>query len=49
MILGSNDIISRMVTFELREGELVEIEPDPHLFTGDETGDADRDPNASEE
>jgi len=29
--LGSNDIISRMVTFELREGELVEIEPDPRL------------------
>ncbi|MDE0753726.1 MAG: RseA family anti-sigma factor [Woeseiaceae bacterium] len=29
--LGSNDIISRMVTFELREGELVEIEPDPHF------------------
>lgn len=29
--LGSNDIISRMVTFELRAGELVEIEPDPRL------------------
>lgn len=29
--LGSNDIISRMVTFELRAGELVEIEPDPHF------------------
>jgi len=29
--LGSNDIISRMVTFELREGKLVEVEPDSHL------------------
>ncbi len=36
--LGSNDIISRMVTFELREGELVEIEPDPHLLPADEAG-----------
>ncbi|MGI9202992.1 MAG: sigma-E factor negative regulatory protein [Woeseiaceae bacterium] len=34
--LGSNDIISRMVTFELREGELVEIEPDPHLLPAEE-------------
>lgn len=38
--LGSNDIISRMVTFELREGDLVEIEPDPHL-TGADNIDAD--------
>jgi len=37
--LGSNDIISRMVTFELREGELVEIEPDPHLLPAEEAGD----------
>jgi len=37
--LGSNDIISRMVTFELREGELVEIEPDPHLVPAEEAGD----------
>jgi len=31
--LGSSDIISRMVTFELRAGELVEIEPDPRLLS----------------
>jgi negative regulator of sigma E activity len=30
--LTSNGILSRMVTFELREGRLVEIEPDPHLI-----------------
>jgi len=29
--LGTNGTLTRMVTFELREGELVEIEPDPHL------------------
>lgn len=34
--LASNGILSRMVTFELREGRLVEIEPDPHLVSGDE-------------
>lgn len=33
--LGSNGILSRMVTFELREGRLVEIEPDPHLISGE--------------
>ncbi|MDA0679364.1 MAG: RseA family anti-sigma factor [Proteobacteria bacterium] len=33
--LASNGILSRMVTFELREGRLVEIEPDPHLVSGD--------------
>lgn len=33
--LASNGIISRMVTFELREGRLVEIEPDPHLVPAD--------------
>ncbi len=27
--LGSGDILYRMATFEIREGELVEIEPDP--------------------
>lgn len=34
--LSSNGILSRMVTFELREGRLVEIEPDPHLTPVDE-------------
>jgi sigma-E factor negative regulatory protein RseA len=29
--LGTNATLTRMVTFELREGELVEIEPDSHL------------------
>jgi hypothetical protein len=29
--LGTNGTLTRMVTFELREGELVEIEPDSHL------------------
>ncbi|RLA30751.1 MAG: hypothetical protein DRR15_14260 [Gammaproteobacteria bacterium] len=29
--LGTNGTLTRMVTFELREGELVEIEPDQHL------------------
>jgi negative regulator of sigma E activity len=35
-VLGSGDILYRMATFELREGELVEIEPDPHLLPGEE-------------
>ena len=30
--LGSGDILYRMATFELRERELVEIEPDPHIL-----------------
>lgn len=30
--LGTNGTLTRMVTFELREGELVEIEPDLHLL-----------------
>ena len=30
--LGSGDILYRMATFELREGELVEIDPDPHIL-----------------
>lgn len=30
--LGTNGTLTRMVTFELREGELVEIEPDSHLL-----------------
>lgn len=34
--LASSGILSRMVTFELREGRLVEIEPDPHLLPGEE-------------
>ena len=34
--LASNGILSRMVTFELREGRLVEIEPDPHLSPDEE-------------
>lgn len=34
--LASNGILSRMVTFELREGRLVEIEPDPHLTPSDQ-------------
>ncbi len=29
--LGANGIFTQVVTLELREGELVEIEPDPHL------------------
>ena len=29
--LGTNGTLTRMVSFELREGELVEIEPDQHL------------------
>ena len=36
--LGSGDILYRMATFELREGELVEIEPDPHLLPEDADG-----------
>jgi negative regulator of sigma E activity len=35
-VLGSGDILYRMATFELREGELVEIDPDPHLLPEDE-------------
>lgn len=38
--LASNGILSRMVTFELREGRLVEIEPDPHLVSDDENASA---------
>jgi negative regulator of sigma E activity len=34
--LVSNGILSRMVTFELVEGRLVEIEPDPHLLPAEE-------------
>lgn len=30
--LGPNGILAQAVTLELREGELVEIEPDPHLI-----------------
>ncbi len=30
--LGTNGTLTRMVTFELPEGELVEIEPDSHLL-----------------
>lgn len=42
--LASNGILSRMVTFELSEGRLVEIEPDPHLLpVDDETTPAERD------
>ena len=33
--LASNGILSRLVTFELREGRLVEIEPHPDLTPGD--------------
>jgi negative regulator of sigma E activity len=41
--LGSGDILYRMATFELREGELVEIEPDPHILPDDaETDDVDQ-------
>ena len=35
-VLGSGDILYRMATFELREGELVQIEPDPHLLPDDD-------------
>ena len=34
--LTSSGIISRVVTFELQEGRLVEIEPDPRLAPGEE-------------
>ena len=34
--LTSNAIISRVVTFELQEGRLVEIEPDPRLVSPDD-------------
>jgi len=50
--LASNGILSRMVTFELREGRLVEIEPDPHLLSDDEAAtpaDSDQDDVASSE
>ena len=41
--LGSGDILYRMATFELREGELVEIEPDPHILPEDaETDDVEQ-------
>ena len=30
--LGANGIFTQVVSLELREGELVEIEPDPHLL-----------------
>jgi negative regulator of sigma E activity len=33
--LGSGDILYRMATFELQQGELVEIEPDPHILPED--------------
>jgi hypothetical protein len=33
--LGANGILSRVVTFELQEGRLVEIEPDPYLLSGE--------------
>ena len=33
--LGSGDILYRMATFEIRESELVEIEPDPHILQED--------------
>lgn len=32
---NSSDGLARMVNFELREGQLVEIEPDPHLSGAD--------------
>jgi negative regulator of sigma E activity len=50
--LVSNGILSRMVTFELREGQLVEIEPDPHLARSDVKevpSESDRDDAASNE
>ena len=39
--LGANGIFTQVVTLELREGELVEIEPDPHLVPAEAA-----DPNA---
>jgi len=39
MALGSGDILYRMATFELREGELVEIEPDSHILPEDAEND----------
>jgi len=50
--LASNGILSRMVTFELSEGRLVEIEPDPHLLPPDDETtpeESDRDDSASSE
>jgi len=46
-VLGSGDILYRMATFELREGELVEIDPDPHLLPEDE--DANKEAQAGSE
>lgn len=42
--MGSSDILYRMATFEIREGELVEIEPDPHLRPTEATTDAAPEP-----
>jgi negative regulator of sigma E activity len=50
--LASNGILSRMVTFELSEGRLVEIEPDPHLLPADDEttpAETDRDDAARSE
>lgn len=45
--LGTSGTLTRMVTFDLREGELVEIEPDTHLQTAkteeDVKDDSDKD------
>ncbi len=41
--LGPNGILTQVVTLELREGELVEIEPDPHLVPSEAA-----EPNAEE-
>lgn len=45
--LGPNGILTRVVTLELREGELVEIEPDPHLLSGDAADQPEDDQNTA--
>lgn len=39
--LGTSGTLTRMVTFELREGELVEIEPESHLRPATASGDVE--------
>ena len=47
--LGSGDILYRMATFELRAGELVEIEPDPHLIGAEDSSSDSPDPVEADE
>lgn len=47
--LGPNDFLTRRVTFELREGELVEVEPDPRLLPNDVADQPEDDQNTPSE